>query len=299
MTAVVTIGDALWDEVSLPDENPVRHAGGAGLNLAVGLAKFGLVSVLAAKIGHDQAGFRLRRFMRERHVALIETPNADFTGVVTSTRDRGEPSYYFPPQLFRRRIYFGTRLSAAMAQADAVAVNSFPFGDAGQVDRLEHALSTVRGLTVVDPNPRPRLIRDLAAYRHGVERAAASASVVKLSSEDAVLLYGRDERDAVATFLSLGPRAVIFTRGSAGATAFLDNGSRVDIGTEIDPADIVDTMGAGDATLASVIFSLVTSQFPDTYENWRSVLARAMAVAAATCRTPGGQVVLPEERATA
>ena len=296
MSTVVTIGDALWDEVSVRDENPVRHAGGAGLNLAVGLAKLGMVSVLAAKIGHDQAGFRLRRFMRERHVALIETPNADFTGVVTSTRDLGEPSYYFSPQLFRRRIYFGTHLFAAMAQADAVAVNSFPFGDVGQVDRLERVLSTVRGMTFVDPNPRPRLIQDMAAYRCGVERAAASASIVKLSSEDAVLLYGRDEREAVATFLSLGPRAVIFTRGSEGATAFLDNGSRVDVGTEVDPSDVVDTMGAGDATLASVISSLVTSQFPDSHENWRPVLARAMAVAAATCMTAGGEVVLPMAR---
>ena len=50
---------------------------------------------------------------------------------------------------------------------------------------------------------------------------------------------------------------------------------------------IVDSMGAGDATLASVIQSILADGFPGDELAWHTVLQRAMRVAAATCRSEG------------
>ena len=100
---VITIGDAIIDAVQTSGAAAL-YPGGAALNLAVGLARLGLASALAAQIGRDRDGFRLMRYLREEGVRLINTPNADFTGVAMSQRRDGEPSYDFTPSLYRRPL---------------------------------------------------------------------------------------------------------------------------------------------------------------------------------------------------
>jgi len=123
---VVVIGDGIIDAVQTSDAPTVLYPGGAALNLAVGLARLGVPSVLAGRIGLDRNGFRLMRYLREEGVRLINTPNADFTGVATSRRRGGEPSYEFTPSLFRRRIAFNSTLLKAVAEAPRSGSIPFP-----------------------------------------------------------------------------------------------------------------------------------------------------------------------------
>lgn len=217
MKPVVTIGDAIVDVVETVDAAK-SYPGGAALNLAVGLARLGLPSIIAARVGLDQAGFRLTRYLREEDVTLINTPNADFTGVATSRRIDGEPSYSFNPAIFRRRIGFSGRLLQAIAEAPAVAVNSFAFAKTWQAEALREALSGARGLSILDPNVRPALVPDLNAFRLGFERAASRANMIKLSDEDSGLLYGRDDDVVAESFFEIGADVVLFTHGKSGAS---------------------------------------------------------------------------------
>lgn len=63
-------------------------------------------------------------------------------------------------------------------------------------------------------------------------------------------------------------------------------------------APVVDTMGAGDSTLSSVTASLSAARasgaLPETVDQWQALLERAMGVAAATCRTRGALLQLPD-----
>ncbi len=290
---VITIGDAIIDAVQTSGAAAALYPGGAALNLAVGLARLGLASALAARIGSDRDGFRLMRYLREEGVRLINTPNADFTGVAMSRRRDGEPSYDFTPSLYRRRIAFNPTLLQAVAEAPAVAVNSFSYDDAAQAKALGDALDAAPGLKVLDPNPRPRLIADLDAFREGFQRTARRSTLIKLSDEDARLLYGRDD-DAVAELLfERGVETVLLTRGKSGAAVFTRSGLNVASLAAPLAAPIVDTMGAGDATLASVIASIIIEGMPRDVVAWKACLDRAMEVAAATCRSPGGALIRP------
>jgi fructokinase len=215
---IVTIGDGIIDAVKLSDSPPTLYPGGAGLNLAVGLARLGIASVLAARIGLDRNGFRLMRYLREEGIELINTPNADFTGVATSRRRGGEPSYDFTPSLYRRRIAFNSTLLKAIAEAPAIGVNSFSYADTKQADALSEALSRVTGLKILDPNPRPRLIADLEAFREGFERTIRTATLVRLSGEDAKLLYGREDDGVAESLFERGVEIVLLTRGKLGAS---------------------------------------------------------------------------------
>lgn len=293
MPTVVSIGDGIIDAVELTPGKVQRFPGGAALNLAVGIARLGLASLFVTRFGLDRDGFLLERYLRQEGVRVFNSPNVDFTGVVSSSRKNGEPTYHFAPAMFRRRVAFTDRMLEAIASADAIVVNSFPFDDPRQAKALVAALRQARGMVVVDPNPRPNLIADLPAYREGAEQAIAVASFAKLSDEDISLLYGSSTEETAAHLFSLGADTVLFTHGSAGASVATKAG--VVASTPIAPAEdpVVDTMGAGDATLATVIAFMLRKGALSDEAAWHACLDEAMQVAAATCRSPGGSLAFP------
>ena len=297
MPSVLSIGDGIIDAVELAPGNIEHFPGGAALNLAVGIARLGLTSQLVTRFGSDRYGFLIERYLREEHIQIFNPPNVDFTGVALSRRRNGEPTYEFTPAMFRRRIAFTEAVMRAIGEASAVAVNSFPFDDPRQTDALVAALGQAGGLTVVDPNPRPRLIADMAAYRAGAEKAMEATALVKLSDEDAGLFYGGDQQAAVARLFGLGIETLLFTHGGDGASLRTRAGLSVKVGIARQTKPIVDTMGAGDATLATVIAHIVRQGIPKNSGEWRHCLEHAMRVAAATCASAGGALRLPEEPA--
>ncbi len=291
--STVAIGDGIIDAVELMPGKIEYHPGGAALNLAVGLARLGLASQLVTRFGADRYGFLIARYLREEGVGIFNAPNVDFTGVAFSRRQNGEPTYEFSPSMLRRRIAFTDEVMAAVAGAAAVAVNSFPFDDARQSAALVSALAKARGLIVVDPNPRPRLIADMAAYRAGAEKAMAAASLVKLSDEDVELFYGGDGEAMIERFSRLGAATLLLTHGARGASLHTRSGLSVSVPVAPAAPPILDTMGAGDATLAAVIALILRQGMPQGVEAWRACLEEAMRVAAATCAHAGGALMLP------
>src|SRR4029079_15579431 len=147
--STVSIGDGIIDAVELESGIIADFPGGAALNLAVGLARLGLASTLATRFGADRHGFLIARCLREEGVAILNPPNVDFTGVAFSRRKNGEPSYEFSPAMFRRHIIFSADVMKGIDEADAVAVNSFPFDDPRQVDRLVAALADTSGPVII------------------------------------------------------------------------------------------------------------------------------------------------------
>jgi fructokinase len=285
--SVVSIGDGIIDAVELSPGSIEHHSGGAALNLAVGLARLGLSAQLVTRFGADRYGFLIDRCLREEGVGIFNPLNVDFTGVALSRRVNGEPVYEFNPVMFRRRIAFTDNVIAAIAGAAAVAANSFPFDDAAQSDALVTAFSQAKGLTVVDPNPRPRLIADMAAYRDGAENAMRVARLVKLSDEDIGFLYG-DRKSAIERLFDLGVETLLLTHGKDGASLHTRAGLSVAVPIAIQVKPIIDTMGAGDATLATVIAFILREDMPQNAGRWRDCLEEAMRVAAATCAHAGG-----------
>ena len=79
-------------------------------------------------------------------------------------------------------------------------------------------------LLLVDPNCRPSIIRDPAAYRRRMARVLVRADVVKVSVEDlAFLRPGEDVAAGVAWLVSLGPKVILVTDGG-GPVRVVDGG---------------------------------------------------------------------------
>jgi len=289
---VVVIGDALIDEIR--DEAGVREfVGGAGLNVAVGLSRLGVPASLIAMVGDDDAGEQIRAFLDEHDVDLLVSPAEHGSSRAVSTRSpQGEPVYVFNEAAQNRRVAYGDAERAAIADAPMVVVSCFPFDDEQQTDLLIEATASASTPLAIDPNPRSGMLRDRAAFVRGFEKAASGALLVKVGEDDAQLLYGTPLDELRAKLVGLGVGAVLATYGAGGAA--IDAGeTTVSRGISDLPGRIVDTMGGGDAVLATTA-ALVRDRLPVDAEEWDAVLSRAMDVAAATCRHEGALLRTPE-----
>jgi fructokinase len=148
-------------------------------------------------------------------------------------------------------------------------------------------------LTVLDPNIRPALVP--TAYRSRFASWLPDIGVLKLSIEDAAWLAdGGDPRQAVKSWLELGPVAVVMTRGADGIDVFTAAGDEVTVPTP--PASVVDTIGAGDTVHGALLFWLHNAGIssPDDLrrvdaEEWRRALTFAAKAAAVTVSRAGAE----------
>ena len=125
--------------------------------------------------------------------------------------------------------------------------------------------------------------------RSRVERLVALADVVKLSDEDCHYLYGEEPvADVARRWLGSGPRMVVVTRGGEGAECWTAGEHRH---VPVPPgAAVIDTVGAGDAFMAGLLWGLLTGR-PDP-------LATAALVARRTCERVGADPPTAAELAT-
>lgn len=291
LAKTVVIGDALIDE--LRDESGVREfVGGAALNVAVGLGRLGVSTTLIAMVGDDEAGEHIRAYLADFGVELIATASPHGSSRAVSTRSGdGQPEYVFNLAAQGRRIRFGDAERRAIAAAAMTVISCFPFDDVAQTLELAGAIAGAEGALAIDPNPRSGMLTDRVEFVRGFEQLAARASLVKVGDDDAMMLYGAPLDEVRARLVDLGVGAVLATEGAAGAT--------IEAGPDIVtrpisslPGPIIDTMGGGDAVLASTVASLLAGH-PTDADEWGVVLGRAMDIAGATCRFEGALLRLP------
>lgn len=249
-TDFLVIGECVADIVRLPDAPDRVHPGGSPANVAHGLARLGHPATLLTQLGPDDNGRLIRAHLAGGGVEVRTdgAPGPTPSAVVTLDGE-GRASYAFEvtwtlgqAALDRQPGHVHTGSIAAVTEPGAATVMA-------AVDSLRTA-ATVS----YDPNVRPALMGDHAAAVRRVERCVALSDVVKASDEDLDWLYpGQDPVKTAERWLAGGPALVLVTRGGAGATAVLPD-AQVEAGAL--PADVVDTVGAGDAFMSGALHAL-------------------------------------------
>ncbi|MGW9183203.1 carbohydrate kinase family protein [Agromyces sp. NPDC055661] len=291
---VAVVGDALIDE--LRDEHGSREfVGGAALNVAVGLALLGEDVTLLAMLGDDEPAERIRAYLRDYGVRLVESPSPYGTSRAVSDRSEGgEPRYEFNEAAKRRALRFDDATRGALDDADLVVVSCYPFDDDGQVAAIVAAIERPGERLIVDGNPRSGMMADRERFLANFEAFAARSLLVKVGDEDAELLLD-DTLDAFVERLrgDGGDAAILATAGRHGATVHAgDDVVHADIVAL--PGPVVDTMGAGDATLSAIVHHVATQGVPQTADAWAATLGEAMTIAAATVRHEGALLRVPD-----
>jgi fructokinase len=289
---VVVVGDALID-VLRDSEASREFPGGAALNVAVGLAVLGVPTALIAMVGDDADGAVIRAFLDQYGVQLIATNGPLGSSRAVSDRTDGEPRYFFNDAAKARRIEFGAAERAALDAAQLVVVSCFPFDDTAQTEAFAACVTDPEQRLVIDPNPRAGMLHDGPLFVRNFEALAARSLLVKVGDEDADLLYGSTLDELRARLVDAGASTVLATAGRLGASVVGSPNELVTVPIAELDGPVVDTMGAGDATLAASVCTIVGGGVPQDAAGWQALLVDAMLTAAATCRHEGALLRRP------
>ncbi|MET7473324.1 carbohydrate kinase [Streptomyces sp. NPDC005648] len=290
------VADAFVDPVSTSGELALRVLPGGGpANTAVSLARLGTPARFLARLSDDVFGRLFRAHLEESGVDLSSAVRAaePSTLAVAELDERGQAAFSFHAQNTADWQWTAGELArvdlseTACLHTGSLALVREP-GAAVVEDFLAEAAP---GATIsIDPNVRPLLV-DPEVYRARLAHWCALADVLRLSEDDLeLLLPGTPPEQACDGWHAAGARLVVITRGGNGVLASLD-GERVRLPAV--PADVVDTVGAGDSFTAGLLHHLGTGgllggRLPDLrLDDVAEACLFATRVAALTCSVPG------------
>lgn len=283
---IVSCGEALVDLV--PDPVP----GGGPMNVAIAAARLDVPAAFVGRISTDEHGDSIWSHLVANDVELAATERSDeptATAVVEHV-----------PQL---RFRFEGE-NTADTNLEAVALDRLGPGPhivhggtlslfrGRTAETLASMVESYAGIVSLDPNVRPQIIDDRSEWDRFHQRWLKNASLYKASDEDLEWIWpGRSDDSIAEELLAGGVTVVLCTKGADGAVIFTADGSVDAPGRKV---DVVDTVGAGDTFIASVLASLWDAEITDrsslAYVNidfWHEVGARAAAAAALTCSRAG------------
>lgn len=257
---ILCCGEALIDMIPVEAQDGgaafAPHSGGAVFNTAVALGRLGVDVGLVTGLSSDMFGQQLLEDMRAsgvdaRYVVQSQRPaTLAFVQVVDGHAryafyDEGSAGRMLQPEDMPavpdtvRALYFGGISLACEPGADAYAA----LCAAGAAQRV----------VMIDPNIRPSFIADEPRFRARLRGMIAMADIIKVSDEDLDwIVPGSAQREAkLQELLALGPSMAIMTLGAEGALAVLADGRQIRV--DAAPAQVVDTIGAGDTFNAGVL----------------------------------------------
>lgn len=270
--------------------------GGSLYNVAVGLGRLGVPAGFLGGLSSDFFGDMLLQGLAasgvsDAYVARLERPST----LAFVSLDTDEPHYAFYDEGAADRSWTGAADVALAPTVRALHFGSLALLREPAASAYESLLLRERArgrLLSLDPNIRAAMVRDEPAYRARLDRAIAAADVVKVSAIDLDWLApGADAARVAAGWLERGPSLVVLTRGGRGPVAYRAGGT---IEERAAPAQVVDTVGAGDSFMAGLLAFLAGAAClaPDALralpaEGLREGLRYASRVAAFTCGRAG------------
>jgi fructokinase len=251
MKNILCFGEILWD--TFGDE---KVAGGAAMNVARHLVQQGANVSFASRVGADPSGEGLVKFLKASglYSDLIQTDDKLPTCEVIVQLDKGGHATYIIPQpVSWDNIQMEDALIKAAKQASAVVYGSLACRDIITRETLLNLLKETTGLKIFDVNLRP------PHYTLStIETLLAGANVIKMNDDEAALLIGADTENLKENIIEFQKKyhlqTICITRGENGAIVWHDREFYEHPGFKV---QVVDTVGAGDAFLATFVNGLL------------------------------------------
>ena len=293
---LVVVGEALVDVMVDSEGRRSSAVGGSPLNVAVGLARLEIPSLLITRVGDDEHG----RWVADH----VHAAGADLaaTSVVPGTRTSTATAYLDEDQAARYEFDLVWDLDHhVLPDARALHVGSLGASllpGRHAVDDLVRQAQEAELFISYDPNVRPAFVTDPGETWREVSEIAARSRLVKISEEDLEALrpgapFEQVEELAAELLQGGTTELVVVTHGPRGASAYAPGYTLHEPAPEV---SVVDTVGAGDSFMAALLAILCDWDVPADgagaldaldEDHVRLLLRGAMSAAAATCARRG------------
>jgi fructokinase len=258
---ILSCGEALIDMLPAGTERGTGFypcPGGSPYNTAIAIGRLGVPVAFLGRLSTDFFGEILIRRLTENGVRTdcIVRSRENSTLAFVKLEQGKEPEYVFytegsadrslsaedlPPSLPKeiQCIHFGSIAMTMEPVASAIET----------LIRREKEKYGEELVISLDPNVRPFMINDRAAYMKRFEGWIADTMIAKISSADFDFIYpSLGLEKSLEKILAMGPCLAVTTLGPEGALALLkkDNGAILRVSAPVVDVPIQDTIGAGD-----------------------------------------------------
>ncbi|MBQ4820992.1 carbohydrate kinase [Aquimarina sp. MMG016] len=282
---ITCFGEVLWD--IFPNHKKI---GGAPLNVALRLHTMGIESSIITRIGDDDLGNEIISYIKEQEVPS-ETVQKDKnypTGEVLVTLDKeGTATYEISRPVAWDFIEISDVDIEEVHRSDAIIFGSLACRNATSRNTLFKLLDQAK-FKILDVNLRPphystELLLELMN----------KANFIKLNDEELneISIYFKikettleDQLRAVAKYTNTDQ--ICITKGGKGATLFYKGSFFHNSGYKV---KVIDTVGAGDSFLATLISKLLQESNPQTAIDY------ACAIGAMVAGSEGANPVFSED----
>jgi fructokinase len=251
MNKIICFGEVLWDTF---DDG--KKAGGAPMNVAMHLMQQGINVSLASRVGEDPSGDELVEFLKLNNLfsELIQRDAQLPTCEVKVELDENQhASYIIPEPVSWDNILADNDLIQSTEHASAIVFGSLACRGEVTRETLMTLLDATKALKIFDVN-----LRAPHYQLSTVETLAAKADVIKMNEDEAGLLIGGSNSHLKEKIIEFQKKyhsqTICVTRGEHGAIIWHDNEFYEHPGFKV---KVVDTVGAGDSFLATLIAGLI------------------------------------------
>jgi len=295
--SVAILGEALIDFKSTGHLAFQGFVGGSPFNVAIAVARQQQPVTFLSQISRDLLGIPLKNYLIENGVDTRYLLESDAPSTVAFVEERdGNAHFQFmnsgaADTLYDPRPRPVLPESVCYLQFGSISLLSEPTATSITDIIVAHRH---RATIVFDPNCRPALTKDRAAYHAKlVGEWIPLAHILKISDQDLAWLEpNRPHADVAQAWLALGPMVVIVTAGENGATLYRNGHDPIRV---MPPTiTVVDTVGAGDTFTANMMVRLLqlgiqsTAQLAElTDTQWQDVMRYAAIAAAINCTRAG------------
>ncbi|MCV2356009.1 carbohydrate kinase [Paucibacter sp. B2R-40] len=285
MPAVVSFGEALTDMIRSGPEQWVSICGGAPWNLARALAGLGVPTAFGGAISADVFGQAI--WVASQAAGLDMRFTQQLPGrspLLAIVHETSPPQYFFVGDDSADLHFDAEALPAGWTEAlqwahfGGISLTREPLAARllGLAESLKHKGKRIS----YDPNFRAMAMD--ASYDTTLERMCRIADVIKVWDEDLCGLFRcADPGLGLAQISEWNPHALLLlTRGADGASLFQP---QLQVHARPPLIEVKDTVGAGDAAMAGLLFSLMRAPAAEAQQHLRW----AVAAGAAACQVAG------------
>jgi fructokinase len=269
--------------------------GGSPGNVALTLARLDVPAGFVGGLSTDFFGEQIAALLAANHVSMDYVSRLDRPTMLAFVDLKGEePRYAFYDYESAPRNWRLEDMPPIAPNVDALHFGSLSLIRLPAANAFAELMRREAGRRIIsfDPNIRASLVEDEADYRARLSEIFHLADVIKLSGVDlAWIAPDKNIAELAAEWLAAEARLVLLTRGSEGATIFVRGGS---VSRPAIKVDVVDTVGAGDATMGGLLAGLRDREALSRERleqigerELAEILDFALSVAAVTCSRVG------------
>jgi fructokinase len=273
----IAAGEALTDMIKTEGNHWQSKVGGSTWNVSRVLANLGISSAFAGAISMDCFGQDLSQASSQAGLDLRFLQQLDKSPLLAIVPASHPPQYFFIGE-DSADLYFapealpvGWQSAVSWVHFGGISLARQPLGK-----RLLALAMELKQLGVkISYDPNFRILMD-QAYDATFKAMSQLADVIKVSDEDLAGLFRSEDIDqALKTLISWNPQAsILYTRGAGGASLITPNTIVISAAIEI---NVADTVGAGDASIGGLIYSMMTWPGREAGEHLRFAIASGAA----------------------